>query len=99
MPQSNFVYYSYIFNYFHVFFREINITLPSFTINNGSLFAHIFIGPQDLSPEIPKNYGRFKVISVPLTKYLVPSAVEFNLVTGEYEVFIIYFFKCAYDTL
>ena len=53
-----------------------------------TLIAHIFVGPDNLQPQIPINYGRFKIITVPLTKYLPPSTTEFNLVTGEYEVFI-----------
>ena len=68
--------------------RETNVSLPQSTIANGTLFAHIFVGPDNLQPHIPKNYGRFKIITVPLTKYLPPSTTEFNLVTGEYEVFI-----------
>ncbi len=66
--------------------RESNATLPLSTINNGTLFAHIFVGPDSLLPDQARNYGRFKVITVPLTKYLPPSKTEFNLVTGEYEV-------------
>ncbi len=62
------------------------MSLPLSTINNGTLYGHIFIGPNHLSPQIIKHYAKFKVVTVPLTKYLPPSLAKFNLVTGEYEV-------------
>lgn len=67
---------------------EVNVSLPLSTINNGTLFAHIFIGPSNLSPNVPKNYGKFKVVTVSLTRYHPPTSTEFNLVTGEYEVYL-----------
>ena len=66
--------------------RELNVTIPQSTLNNGTLYAHIFVGPQDKSPEKISNHDKFTIITAPLTKYLIPSAAEFNLVTGEYEV-------------
>ena len=68
------------------FCRQVNVSLPSSTMNNGSLFAHIFVGPDSLSSEVSKNFAKFKVVTASLTKYLPPSSAQFNLVTGEYEV-------------
>ena len=50
------------------------------------LYAHIFVGPQNKSPEKISNHDKFTIITAPLTKYLIPFAAEFNLATGEYEV-------------
>ena len=71
---------------FSLSFSETNVTLPLATLRNGSLYLHVFLGPQGKSLTQSSQHQRISIITVPVTKYLVPSAAEFNLVTGEYEV-------------
>lgn len=69
-----------------LFFSETNVTLPLSTLRNGSLYIHVFLGPQGKSLTQSSQRQRISIVTVPVTKYLVASAAEFNLVTGEYEV-------------
>ena len=71
---------------FSLSFSETNVTLPLATLRNGSLYLHVFLGPQGKSLTQSSQHQRISIITVPVTKYLVPSVAEFNLVTGEYEV-------------
>ena len=64
----------------------MNISLPNNVKNNGTLFAHIMLGPKEKSPSHPTHLQYFSTRVVPLTKYRIPSAAKFNLITGEYEV-------------
>ena len=66
--------------------RNLNVTIPSSVLNNGSLHAHVFLGPSGKSPTTQSEQSFMASTTVPLTKYLVPSAATFNLFTGEYEV-------------
>ena len=70
----------------HASFREVNVTLPNEVKSNGTLFAHIMLGPKEKSPSRPTHLQYFSTLVVPLTKYRIPSAAKFNLITGEYEV-------------
>lgn len=66
--------------------RKLNVTVPFPVLNNGSLYAHVFLGPKGKSPMALLQQSSMASVTVPLTKYLVPSAATFNLVTGDYEV-------------
>ncbi|XP_011403233.1 PREDICTED: cleft lip and palate transmembrane protein 1-like protein [Amphimedon queenslandica] len=62
---------------------NINVTLPNSTLQNGSLYLHLFLGP--LSPSEHLNSNKLTSLSIPLTRYKIPSANRFNLLQGDYE--------------
>ena len=75
------------------FNSDVNVTLPVSVLHNGTLYAHVFLGPNDLSPLTASHRDKMAVVTVPLTKYLRPSATQFNLVTGDYEVSLTYIIR------
>ena len=66
--------------------REMNVTVPESTRKNGSLYAHVFLGPEGKSPLQYSDRQHMSVVTVPLTKYAVPEASTFNLFTSSFEV-------------
>lgn len=85
--------------WFHPWFwlvhcREVNVTLPLSTLKNGSLYAHVFLGPKGKSPLRHKDLKHMATVTTPLTKYSLPQTSAFNLITGSYEVC-----QCMDDTV
>lgn len=85
--------------WFHPWFwfvhcREVNVTLPLSTLKNGSLYAHVFLGPKGKSPLRHKDLKHMATVTAPLTKYALPQTSTFNLITGSYEVC-----QCMDDTV
>ena len=60
------------------------MTLPSKTLHNGTLYAHVYLGPKGKSPLQHQQY--VAAASVPMTRYSVPEITAFNLLSGENEV-------------
>ena len=62
--------------------REMNVTIPVSTRKNGSLYVHVFLGPEGKSPLQSSDRQHMSSATVPLTKYSIPEAQAFNLFTG-----------------
>lgn len=76
--------YLYILVGVCIFFHsDVNVTLPSSTLQNGSLYIHLFLGPANIER---LHSSKLASLSVPITRYKPPSANKFNLLTGDYEV-------------
>ncbi|XP_072024714.1 lipid scramblase CLPTM1L-like [Amphiura filiformis] len=56
---------------------SVNITLPLRTLNNGTLYAYVFLHPRGTSPFRDREVTVYQI--APLTKYTVPKAEAFNL--------------------
>ena len=78
--------YSWPFFFFFFFFlqRQINVTLPSKTLRNGTLYAYVYLGPKGRHPQQHSQY--VAASSAPLTRYSVPEMTAFNLLSGENHV-------------
>lgn len=61
---------------------EVNVTLPLSTLNNGTLYAHVFFGPKGKSPLRHGDREFFSTATVPLTRYATPQSTAFNLISG-----------------
>lgn len=66
--------------------RTINVSLPSSTLKNGSLYAHVYLGPKGKSPLRHGDTTSLSAVVAPLTKYSIPEFNTFNLLTSEVEV-------------
>ena len=66
--------------------RDINVTLPHSTLQNGSLYVHVLLGPHGCDLTHFSLRDHITIINVPVTRHKIPSATKFNLVTGDYEV-------------
>lgn len=75
-----------LFFFFLHMYSEVNVTLPDSTHRNGSLYAHIFLGPEGKSPLHRNDWQYMSVMSVPITRYAVPEATSYSLLTTMSEV-------------
>lgn len=66
--------------------REVNVSLPRSTLNNGSLYVHVFLGPKGKSPLNYADRQYMSAVTAPLTRHAVPETDTFNLITGSSEV-------------
>ena len=66
----------------HTHTRTVNVTLPKSTLNNGSLYAHVFLGPKGKSPLKNNDVIHMSVGVAPLTQYSLVQASSFNLLFG-----------------
>ena len=64
----------------------MNVTIPVSTRKNGSLYAHVFLGPEGKSPLHSSDRQHMSLVTVPVTKYAIPEAQTFNLFTGSAKV-------------
>ncbi|XP_064399046.1 lipid scramblase CLPTM1L-like [Halichondria panicea] len=62
--------------------ESVNVTLSSSTLNNGSLYAHVFLGRKGKSPMTSNDVTLMSVGVVPLTKYSLLRSSSFNLLFG-----------------
>ena len=67
-------------------YREVNVSLPQSTLNNGSLYVHVFLGPKGKSPLNYADRQYMSAVTAPLTRYAMPETDTFNLITGSSEV-------------
>eukprot|EP00731_Ephydatia_muelleri_P035336 Em0115g4a len=63
------------------FTEQINVTLPSKTLHNGTLYAHVYLGPRGKHPV--QHQQHVAAATVPMTRYSVPEVTAFNLLSGE----------------
>ena len=74
--------YMYVYTHTHTHTRTVNVTLPKSTLNNGSLYAHVFLGPKGKSPLKSNDVIHMSVGVAPLTQYSLVQASSFNLLFG-----------------
>ena len=67
-------------------FREVNVSLPSSTLKNGSLYVHVFLGPKGKSPLRQSDLRDLSATSAPLTRYAIPQSTFYNLLSGTEQV-------------
>lgn len=72
--------------YVYVICRQVNVSLPASTLSNGSLYAHVFLGPVGKSPSNMAEREHLSWSSVPLTKYAIPQSTAFNLLSNSNKV-------------
>ncbi len=53
---------------------------------NGTYYAHVFLGPQGLTPDVYEERYHLSYSVVPLTKHSVPTSTAFNLLSESKEV-------------
>ena len=75
---------AFFFFFFFFLQRQINVTLPSKTLRNGTLYAYVYLGPKGRHPQQHSQY--VAASSAPLTRYSVPEMTAFNLLSGENHV-------------
>ena len=68
--------------YYNIILRDVNISLPDSTLNNGTLYVHVFLGPKGKSPLRHSDMGDLSAAMAPLTKYAVPQSTVYSLLTG-----------------
>lgn len=66
--------------------RTLNVTIPSSTLKNGSLYTQVFLGPLGLSPSNQGDRVQLSWSAVPLTKYAIPQSTAFNLLGSSDQV-------------
>lgn len=69
-----------------IIIRTLNVSIPSSTLQNGSLYTHVFLGPKGVSPGNKDDRKRMSWSTVPLTKFAVPEATTFSLLGNSDEV-------------
>ncbi len=79
--------------------RTVNVTLPRSTLNNGTLYAHVFIGPKGKSPTTVNDVSVMSLSVAPLTKYSLLQSSSFNLLFDGSKVSIVLlkFFESVID--
>lgn len=60
----------------------LNVTVPSSTLKNGSLYTHVFLGPFGRSPSNQADRAHLSYSSVPLTKHAVAQSSAFKLLAN-----------------
>lgn len=66
------------------------MSLPKSTLNNGSLYVHVFLGPKGKSPLRQNDLQELSVAVVPLTRYAVPQSTVYSLLSGDDQVVSLY---------
>jgi len=67
--------------------RTLEIDLPASVYKkNGTLYAHVFLGSQDFTPEVYEERYHLSYSVVPLTKHSVPVSTAFNLLSEAKQV-------------